>query len=154
RVFICMPRTPELYYSLLGIIKIGAVAGPLFEAFMETAVRDRLLDSEAMAIVTTPALLGRVPRGAVPHPRYGIGQGDNVQESDGLIDFAKAMASASDQGEIEWVDREVGLIIHYTSGSTGRPKGVYHVHNAMVQQYYTGKIVLDLREDDVYWCTA
>lgn len=154
RVFIFMPRTPELYYSLLGIIKIGAVAGPLFEAFMETAVRDRLLDSEAMAIVTTPALLGRVPRGELPNLKHVIVHGDNVQESDGLIDFAKAMASASDQGEIEWVDREDGLIIHYTSGSTGRPKGVYHVHNAMVQQYYTGKIVLDLREDDVYWCTA
>ncbi len=154
RVFIFMPRTPELYYSLLGVIKIGAVAGPLFEAFMETAVRDRLQDSEAMAIVTTPALLGRVPRAELPDLKHVIIHGDNVQESDGLIDFAKAMAAASEQEDIEWVDREDGLIIHYTSGSTGRPKGVYHVHNAMIQQYYTGKIVLDLRENDVYWCTA
>ncbi|MEF3310160.1 AMP-binding protein, partial [Paenibacillus sp. GYB004] len=61
RVFIFMPRTPELYYALLGTIKIGAIAGPLFEAFMEQAVRDRLEDAEAAAIVTTPALLGRVP---------------------------------------------------------------------------------------------
>jgi len=154
RVFIFMPRTPELYYSLLGIIKIGAVAGPLFEAFMETAVRDRLQDSEAMAIVTTPALLGRVPRAELPDLKHVIVHGDNVQESDGLIDYAKAMATASEQADIEWVDREDGLIIHYTSGSTGRPKGVYHVHNAMIQHYYTGKIVLDLRENDVYWCTA
>ena len=56
RVFIFMPRTPELYYSLLGSLKVGAVVGPLFEAFMETAVKDRLEDSEAVAIITTPSL--------------------------------------------------------------------------------------------------
>ena len=66
RVFIFMPRTPELYFSLLGALKIGAVVGPLFEAFMETAVRDRLQDSEAAAIVTTPALLSRIPRDELP----------------------------------------------------------------------------------------
>ena len=47
-----------------------------------------------------------------------------------------------------------GLILHYTSGSTGKPKGVLHVHNAMIQQYQTARWVLDLKEDDVYWCTA
>ena len=49
---------------------------------------------------------------------------------------------------------EDGLILHYTSGSTGKPKGVFHVHNAMIQHYQTAKWVLDLKEDDVYWCTA
>lgn len=61
RVFLFLPRSPELYVSLLGILKIGAIAGPLFEAFMEEAVRDRLQDSEAVALVTTPKLLPRVP---------------------------------------------------------------------------------------------
>ncbi|ELW9008234.1 AMP-binding protein, partial [Campylobacter upsaliensis] len=56
--------------------------------------------------------------------------------------------------DIEWVDRKDGLILHYTSGSTGKPKGVLHVHNAMIQHYQTAKWVLDLQEDDVYWCTA
>ena len=56
--------------------------------------------------------------------------------------------------EIEWVDRTDGLILHYTSGSTGKPKGVLHVHNAMIQHYQTAKWVLDLKEDDVFWCTA
>src|SRR5690606_3981178 len=59
-----------------------------------------------------------------------------------------------EQLDIEWVDREDGMLIHYTSGSTGKPKGVYHVHNAMIQQYHTAKIVLDLKDDDIYWCTA
>ena len=52
------------------------------------------------------------------------------------------------------LDREDGLIIHYTSGSTGKPKASYHVQNAMIQHYFTGRIVLDLQEDDIYWCTA
>lgn len=154
RVFIFMPRTPELYFSLLGTLKVGAVAGPLFEAFMESAVRDRLQDSGAVAIVTTPALMSRIPRAALPELKHIIVFGDGVEEGDGVIDYRKAMAEASDEAEITYLDREDGLILHYTSGSTGKPKGVFHVQNAMLQHYYTGKIVLDLKENDVYWCTA
>ncbi|MFC4778393.1 acetate--CoA ligase [Paenibacillus sp. GCM10023252] len=154
RVFIFMPRTPELYFSALGALKVGAVLGPLFEAFMETAVKDRLLDSEAVAIITTPALLKRIKREELPHLKHIIVFGSEVQEDEGLIDYRTAMAEASDQSEIEWLDREDGLILHYTSGSTGKPKGVFHVQNAMIQHYYTGRIVLDLKPDDIYWCTA
>ena len=154
RVFIFMPRTPELYFALLGTIKIGAIAGPLFEAFMETAVRDRMQDSEAVAIVTTPALLPRVPVNDLPALKHIFIVGDNIEAGPGRIDFHKEMAEASEHLDIEWVDREDGLILHYTSGSTGKPKGVYHVHNAMIQHYYTGKIVLDLKDSDIYWCTA
>jgi len=154
RVFIFMPRTPELYISLLGVLKIGAIAGPLFEAFMETAVRDRLSDSEAVAIITTPELLGRVPVKELPHLKHVLIVGDNLQLEPGQVDFKLEMAAASEEMEIEWLDREDGMILHYTSGSTGKPKGVFHVHNAMIQHYYTGKIVLDLKDDDIYWCTA
>ncbi|MFB9279901.1 acetate--CoA ligase [Cohnella cellulosilytica] len=154
RVFIFMPRTPELYFSLLGTLKVGAVVGPLFEAFMETAVKDRLQDSGAVALVTTPALLSRVPRKELPELKHIFVFGDSVAEGDGIIDYGRAMADASDEAEVTFLDREDGMILHYTSGSTGRPKGVYHVHNAMVQHYHTGRVVLDLREGDVYWCTA
>ena len=57
RVFVFMPRSPEFYFALLGAIKLGAIVGPLFEAFMESAVKDRLEDSQASVIVTTPELL-------------------------------------------------------------------------------------------------
>lgn len=154
RVFIFMPRTPELYFSLLGAIKVGAVVGPLFEAFMETAVRDRLQDSGAVAIVTTPALLSRIPRAELPELKHVIVYGDDVTAGDGIVDFRAEMARASEEAEITYLDREDGLILHYTSGSTGKPKGVFHAQNAMIQHYYTGRVVLDLREDDVYWCTA
>lgn len=154
RVFIFMPRSPELYFATLGTIKLGAIVGPLFEAFMEGAVKDRLEDSKAKVLVTTPELLGRVPIEELPDLKTIFLVGENVEETETLIDFQKHMHEADHNLDIEWVDREDGLILHYTSGSTGRPKGVLHVHNAMVQQYQTARWVLDLQEEDVYWCTA
>ncbi|KWX80769.1 acetyl-CoA synthetase [Paenibacillus riograndensis] len=154
RVFIFMPRRPELYFSLLGVLKVGAVAGPLFEAFMETAVKDRLEDSGAVALVTTPELLQRVKRAELPELKHVFVVGGPSDGGQGLISYEEAMAAASAELEPEWLSLEDGLIMHYTSGSTGKPKGVYHVQRAMIQHYYTGKIVLDLRPDDVYWCTA
>ncbi|MER2261021.1 MAG: acetate--CoA ligase [Psychrobacillus sp.] len=154
RLFIFMPRSPELYFALLGAVKMGVIVGPLFEAFMEGAVYDRLLDSEAKAIVTTPELLGRIPLDRLPDLETVFLVGDNIQEDDKFKDFNKALQNASDQFEIEWVDKEDGLILHYTSGSTGKPKGILHVHYAMVQHYQSMKWVMDIREDDIYWCTA
>ncbi|WP_018921743.1 acetate--CoA ligase [Salsuginibacillus kocurii] len=154
RVFIFMPRSPELYFALLGALKVGAIVGPLFEAFMEGAVRDRLEDSEAKGLVTTPALLERVPVDDLPALDTVFVYGDKVKEEGPYYDFTAHMEKASSDFEVEWVDKEDGLILHYTSGSTGKPKGVYHVHYAMLQHYQTAKWVLDLKEGDVYWCTA
>ncbi|ANB62242.1 acetate--CoA ligase [Anoxybacteroides amylolyticum] len=154
RVFIFMPRSPELYFAVLGAIKVGAIVGPLFEAFMEGAVRDRLEDSEAKVIVTTKELLPRVPVNELPALKHVLLVGDDIVEEGPYVDFKKRMSEASKHFDIEWVDRQDGLILHYTSGSTGKPKGVLHVHNAMIQHYQTAKWVLDLKEDDVYWCTA
>ncbi|MFC5712802.1 acetate--CoA ligase [Thalassorhabdus alkalitolerans] len=154
RLFIFMPRSPELYFAVLGAIKLGAIVGPLFEAFMEGAVRDRLEDSDAKALVTTPDLLERVPVDDLPNLNTVFIQGDNVKEEGPYLDYSARLDKASGEFEVEWVDREDGLILHYTSGSTGKPKGVLHVHNAMLQHYQTAKWVLDLKEDDVYWCTA
>ena len=64
------------------------------------------------------------------------------------------MDAADDKTEIEWLTLEDPLIIHYTSGSTGKPKGVVHAQRAMKGHLMTGRWVLDMREDDVYWCTA
>ncbi|MBC6975403.1 MULTISPECIES: acetate--CoA ligase [unclassified Bacillus (in: firmicutes)] len=154
RVFIFMPRSPELYFALLGAVKLGAIVGPLFEAFMEGAVRDRLEDSEAKVLITTPELLERVPLNDLPALKTVFLVGDNVEEGGKLVAFNPLFEQASNKLQIEWLDREDGLILHYTSGSTGKPKGVLHAQNAMVQHYQTAKWVLDLKEDDVYWCTA
>jgi len=154
RVFIFMPRSPELYFAVLGAIKLGAIVGPLFEAFMEGAVRDRLEDSEATVIVTTKELLHRVPVEALPSLKHIFVVGDDVEENGQVIDFKKKLDEASSKLDIQWVERTDGMLLHYTSGSTGKPKGVLHIHNAMIQQYQTAQWVLDLKEDDVYWCTA
>lgn len=156
RVFIFMPRSPELYFLLLGAVKIGAIVGPLFEAFMEGAVKDRLENSEAKVIVTTPDLLERIPFAELPKLESVIIVGGENEDVDGVrtIHYEKAFEEAAKELEIEWMDEKDGFLLHYTSGSTGTPKGVLHVHGAMVQQGQTGKWVLDLKEDDVYWCTA
>ncbi|MEV5109962.1 MULTISPECIES: acetate--CoA ligase [Bacillus] len=154
RVFIFMPRSPELYFALLGAVKLGAIVGPLFEAFMEGAVRDRLEDSEAKVLITTPELLERIPLNDLPALKTVFLVGDNAEEGGKLVAFNPLFEQASKELHIEWLGREDGLILHYTSGSTGKPKGVLHAQNAMVQHYQTAKWVLDLKEDDVYWCTA
>ncbi|MEH7187470.1 acetate--CoA ligase [Bacillus toyonensis] len=154
RVFIFMPRSPELYFALLGAVKLGAIVGPLFEAFMEGAVRDRLEDSEAKVLITTPELLERIPLNDLPALKTVFLVGDNVEEGGKTVAFNPLFEQASKELHIEWLGREDGLILHYTSGSTGKPKGVLHAQNAMVQHYQTAKWVLDLKEDDVYWCTA
>ncbi|MBQ0140357.1 MAG: acetate--CoA ligase [Kurthia sp.] len=154
RLFIFMPRTPELYFALFGALKMGVIVGPLFEAFMEEAVYDRLFDSEASVLVTTPALLSRVPTERLPNLQKIFLVGQDIEENEDRIDFNNKLAQASPNFELEWVDLEDGMVLHYTSGSTGKPKGVLHVHNAMIQQYQTAKWVMDFKEDDVYWCTA
>ncbi|MCY9091883.1 acetate--CoA ligase [Bacillus mojavensis] len=155
RVFIFMPRSPELYFIMLGAIKIGAIAGPLFEAFMEGAVKDRLQNSEAKVVVTTPELLERIPVDKLPDlQRIFIVGGQAEKSGTNIIHYDEVAKHESARLDIEWMDKKDGYLLHYTSGSTGTPKGVLHVHEAMVQQYQTGKWVLDLKEEDIYWCTA
>lgn len=144
RVAVFMPRTPELYISMLGIHRIGAIPVPLFEAFMETAIEDRLSDSQAKAIITTTDLSKRVPFSKLPDLKTTILSSH----------FETEMKSASADCEPTWLTVNDGLVIHYTSGSTGKSKGVLHRQYAMVGHYQTAKWSLDLKEEDIYWCTA
>ncbi len=163
RVAVFLPRTPELYISILGINRIGAIPVPLFEAFMEAAIEDRLSDSEANLIVTNSDLKVRIPFQKLPHLKRMILA--DPQEPDGAeaqtgeskvrhYHYGQEMARVSDKLEPAWLSKDDGLVIHYTSGSTGKSKGVLHRQYAMVGHYQTAKWALDLREDDVYWCTA
>ncbi|MBT2569024.1 acetate--CoA ligase [Planococcus sp. ISL-110] len=154
RIFIFMPRSPELYFLMFGALKMGLIVGPLFEAFMEGAIYDRLDDSEAKSIITTPELLERVPYNRLPKLETIYLVGQDIKEQDGHIDVLKHLPASSDKFDVKWLDKEDGLVLHYTSGSTGKPKGVLHAQYAMVQQYQTGKWVLDFNETDIYWCTA
>ena len=154
RVAMFLPRSPALYIGILGANRIGAIPVPLFEAFMEQALFDRLENSQACVIVTTPALKERLPLSKLPALRTLILVDAHGQVGPREVDYAKAMDAAGDWLEPTWLSVDDGLIIHYTSGSTGRSKGVLHRQYAMVGHYQTAKWALDLRDDDVLWCTA
>ncbi len=146
RVGVFLPRTPELYTAILGIHRVGAIPVPLFEAFMEAAVLDRLSDSETYALVTTAELLKRVPLSKLPKLGHIFIVGSE--------EWVSEMAAAKEVLEPTWLKKDDGLVIHYTSGSTGRSKGALHRQYALVGHHQTSKWSLDLREEDIYWCTA
>ena len=104
-----MPRSPELYFLLLGAVKIGAIVGPLFEAFMEGAVKDRLENSEAKVIVTTPDLLERIPFAELPKLESVIIVGGEKEDAGGVrtIHFEEAFEQAAKELEIEWMDEKM-----------------------------------------------
>ncbi|MBI4004170.1 MAG: acetate--CoA ligase, partial [Candidatus Omnitrophica bacterium] len=154
RIGVFLPRTPELYIVILGINRVGAVPVPLFEAFMEQAVEDRLGNSEAMICITTPALKNRIPLAKLPNLKRLILVGAAGSLAANEVSFEQEMATAADWLEPEWLTIDDGLIIHYTSGSTGKSKGALHRQYAMVGHYQTAKWALDLRDDDCFWCTA
>lgn len=154
-VFIFLPKNAANHIAMIAAIKLGAVVGPLFEAFMEDAVRDRISDCEGRFLITDSELVKRVPKQDLPSlETVFITEGPEKCTED-EISLVEELAKTKPQNDIiEWVDLEHRLNIHYTSGSTGKPKGIVHAHRAMIHQYQTGKWVLDIKEDDVYWCTA
>jgi acetyl-CoA synthetase len=157
RVFVFLPRVPELYVATIAIAKIGAIAGPLFSAFGPDALRDRLLDSGATVIITSPELKPKLDsiRDQLPDLEYVVVVGaETVDAKRGELRYEELIASASDKLECARMDPEDPLYLLYTSGTTGKPKGVIHVHGDILGHHMTTKWVLDLRDDDVYWCTA
>ena len=148
RVFIFLPRVPYLYGSFLGILKIGAIAGSLFSAFQEQALFDRLENSEAKVLITNKELSARLQnvRDKLPNLK-------NIVEVDDPL-FAANLKSQSTNLNIEHMDKEDFAFMLYTSGTTGKPKGVVHKHGAILSQHMTAKIILDVQDSDIYWCTA
>ena len=160
RVFLFLERLPELYFALFGALKIGAIVGPLFSAFGPEPVKDRLEDSGAVLLVTQPSLRKRITGilSDLPNLKHILITNKNGREAEPLVQgdlsFEDLMASSSTSFEIAETSMNDYSIMHYTSGTTGKPKGAAHRHMAILQQYATGKWVLDFHEEDVYWCTA
>ncbi|MBI2873314.1 MAG: acetate--CoA ligase [Chloroflexi bacterium] len=160
RVFLFMERVPELYFAFFGILKLGAVVGPLFSAFGPDPVRDRLLNSGARVLVTQPDLRQRVASilKDLPELKHIIVVNKNNRSREPLargdLSYEVLMANASAEFGPLTTTKDDYSIMHYTSGTTGRPKGAVHRHYAVVQHYLTGKWVLDLHREDIYWCTA
>ena len=160
RVCLFLDKAPELYIGFLGILKAGAVAQPLFSAFGEDSLLQRVEDSKAVAIITSRKLVPRVRkiRDRVPELKHvlvidGYAEGKPLRADEGEVAFDMEVEAASDFAIVK-THRESPSVLHYTSGTTGKPKGALHVHSSVFAQYLTTKLVLDLRDDDIYWCTA
>ena len=157
RVFIFLPRVAELYTSTIAIAKIGAIAGPLFSAFGPDALRDRLIDSGAKVIITNKALkpkLDAISDQLTDLEYIIVTDADDTKSGTREISYKALLKGQSDKLKCEPMDPEDPLYLLYTSGTTGKPKGIVHVHADILGHHMTSKWVLDLREDDVYWCTA
>jgi acetyl-CoA synthetase len=158
RVFVFLDRIPELYAAVFGTLKAGCVIGPLFSAFGPEAVKDRMENAGAVLLLTSPDLWHKIAaiRGDLPALKHvvHVRHGTRIQPSGGILSWDDLMDAASDESAIEQTGLEDPAIMHYTSGTTGKPKGAVHVHQAVWGHYATGKYVLDLHHEDIYWCTA
>ena len=159
RVYSLAGRIPELYIAALGTLKHQAMFCPLFSAFGPEPIAQRLQLGEAKALITTERLYKRriaALRDRIPTLEHVILVADpkRPQKPDGTVDWACAMSAASAEYEIDETDPETPCLLHFTSGTTGTPKGAYHVHQAALTHYVTGKLALDMHPGDVYWCTA
>ncbi|MBU0618775.1 acetate--CoA ligase [Patescibacteria group bacterium] len=156
RVFFFLPRVPELYYGFLGTLKTGAIAGTLFAAFGHQALLDRLENSDAKILVTNSQLFPRVEKiwPQLPQLKYILLTDALQNKNKKLLSLPNFMELAPQTTHICRTEPTDPAFMLYTSGTTGKPKGVIHQHLAIVHEYMTAKWVLDLQENDVYWCTA
>jgi acetyl-CoA synthetase len=157
RVCLFLDRVPELYIGLLGIVKIGAIAQPLFSAFGDESLFVRLENAETKAVITQRKHVSKIRKilDYLPHLKHII-----IIDHDGKRALKEREIAFSMEAEkVEGLDiyptkADSPSLLHYTSGTTGQPKGVQHVHYSLISQYLTAKWVLDLHDDDIYWCTA
>ena len=157
-VAIFMPKCIEVFASFLGTLKARSTVLPLFSNFGDLALVDRLADCGASCVVTRRASLPRLLRirSSLPALRVILLVDSDVDVADGpgVLSLPSRMARASDAWQTATVTDDTTSLIHYTSGSTGKPKGVVHVHGAAPHIEHTMHEILQVGQDDIYWCTA
>ena len=170
RVIIYLPNIPEAAVAMLACARIGTVHSVVFGGFSSDSIRDRITDSGAIAVITAD---GAYRRGGIVPLKKNVDEalrdGTSIRR---VIVFRRAgndihMEEGRDvwwHRELEYVDAkcpavpldsEHPLYLLYTSGSTGKPKGILHTTAGyLVGVYSTTKYVFDIRDEDIFWCTA
>ncbi|HVT43247.1 MAG TPA: acetate--CoA ligase [Thermoanaerobaculia bacterium] len=176
RVAIYMPLVPEAIVAMLACARIGAVHSVIFGGFSSEALRDRINDAAAKVLITATSGYRRgslIPLKALADE--AVAQCPSIEsvvivmrrtaseEADETIKvsagrdhwYHELISNASGECPPTWVDSEHMLYTLYTSGTTGKPKGIVHTTGGyMTGVYATTQWVFDLKDDDVYWCTA
>ena len=155
-LFTFLPKTPEQFFSFLGALKLQIICGTLFSNFGDDALLDRLGDANAKGIVTKKSLLKKITRvrEQLPALKYIIVTDIEEHQSAEILSYSLLVRQASDEFVTQLTPPDTPSILHYTSGSTGKPKGVLHVHRSILHQSRTASEVLNLKESDIFWCTA
>jgi acetyl-CoA synthetase len=170
RVLIYMPMVPEAAVAMLACARIGAVHNVVFGGFAAEAIVDRLEDSGATVVITAD---GGWRRGKViplkPVVDEALAKYSNVKRvivyrrcgNPIAMDEARdawwhdEVAQVSSKHVAKGFDSEHPLFVLYTSGSTGKPKGILHTSGGyLTGTYSTCKYIFDMKDEDVYWCTA
>ncbi|MCZ6465525.1 MAG: acetate--CoA ligase [Proteobacteria bacterium] len=170
RVALYMPMIPELAVAMLACTRIGAPHSIVFGGFSADSLRDRINDAGAVVVITADGGYRRGSSFALkPMVDKAVEGADCVEhvvvvkrtgETTGMMSprdvwWHDLMANASPKCPAAKLDAEHPLFILYTSGTTGKPKGILHTTGGyLVHVATTAKAIFDLKDEDVFWCSA